>query len=318
MRLTCPNCGAEYEVPDEVIPTSGRDVQCSNCGDTWYQYHPDHMPEEDTDEDDLSSPDLSAARQEPAPDDTPEDDPETFEFTDTAPEDAEDEVEPDEAFDEDFDEDEDDDEDVGPPPDHPAPRRRALDPAVQSILREEAEYEERARGQDPLESQPDLGLGEPEQPPRPATESLRVKPGELIHDDTPAEPVRPGMVEGAAAAASSRRNLLPDIEEINSSLRRKGDTMKTGPRAAQTAARQARRGTQRGFISVLIILAVGATLYLQAPAIGKALPVLGPMMNTYVDVIDRGRSWLDRQAASLAAKLDDMAGDADRQPAPTE
>ena len=42
MRIVCPNCGAQYEVPDEVIPAEGRDVQCSNCGDTWYQHHPDH------------------------------------------------------------------------------------------------------------------------------------------------------------------------------------------------------------------------------------------------------------------------------------
>lgn len=47
MRLTCPNCEAHYEVPDEVVPTTGRDVQCSNCGETWFQHHPDHPPAED-------------------------------------------------------------------------------------------------------------------------------------------------------------------------------------------------------------------------------------------------------------------------------
>ena len=42
MRLTCPNCGAQYEVPDEVIPEEGRDVQCSNCEKTWFQpKHPE-------------------------------------------------------------------------------------------------------------------------------------------------------------------------------------------------------------------------------------------------------------------------------------
>lgn len=41
MRLSCPNCGAQYEVPLEVIPRAGRDVQCSNCGHTWFQIHPD-------------------------------------------------------------------------------------------------------------------------------------------------------------------------------------------------------------------------------------------------------------------------------------
>lgn len=37
MRLTCPNCEAEYEVGDGLVPTEGRDVQCSNCGKMWFQ-----------------------------------------------------------------------------------------------------------------------------------------------------------------------------------------------------------------------------------------------------------------------------------------
>jgi len=62
MRLTCPNCGAQYEVPDEVIPQEGRDVQCSNCGDTWYQAHPDH-PEAATE----PEPQSTATPQDDAP-----------------------------------------------------------------------------------------------------------------------------------------------------------------------------------------------------------------------------------------------------------
>ena len=42
MRLICPNCGAQYEVPESVIPETGRDVQCSSCGHTWFQSHPQH------------------------------------------------------------------------------------------------------------------------------------------------------------------------------------------------------------------------------------------------------------------------------------
>ena len=53
MRLTCPNCSAQYEVPDEVIPDEGRDVQCSNCEETWFQAKslpapPDPQPVQDT------------------------------------------------------------------------------------------------------------------------------------------------------------------------------------------------------------------------------------------------------------------------------
>jgi len=37
MRLVCPNCAAQYDVDDRVIPEGGRDVQCSNCGHSWFQ-----------------------------------------------------------------------------------------------------------------------------------------------------------------------------------------------------------------------------------------------------------------------------------------
>ena len=36
MRLICPNCSAEYEIPDDAIPEGGRDLQCSSCGGTWF------------------------------------------------------------------------------------------------------------------------------------------------------------------------------------------------------------------------------------------------------------------------------------------
>jgi predicted Zn finger-like uncharacterized protein len=37
MRLVCPNCEAKYEVPEDAIPDTGRDVQCANCGHAWFQ-----------------------------------------------------------------------------------------------------------------------------------------------------------------------------------------------------------------------------------------------------------------------------------------
>ena len=36
MRLTCPNCGAEYEVPDGMVPPAGRHVQCTSCHTRWF------------------------------------------------------------------------------------------------------------------------------------------------------------------------------------------------------------------------------------------------------------------------------------------
>jgi predicted Zn finger-like uncharacterized protein len=37
IRVVCPNCEANYEIPDDAIPDFGRDVQCANCGHTWHQ-----------------------------------------------------------------------------------------------------------------------------------------------------------------------------------------------------------------------------------------------------------------------------------------
>jgi len=46
MRLICPNCGAKYEVADDAIPPGGREVQCSNCAETWFQSDtPDDAPQ---------------------------------------------------------------------------------------------------------------------------------------------------------------------------------------------------------------------------------------------------------------------------------
>lgn len=36
MLIQCPNCNAQYEVPNDIIPATGRDVQCSSCSKTWF------------------------------------------------------------------------------------------------------------------------------------------------------------------------------------------------------------------------------------------------------------------------------------------
>ena len=178
MRLICPNCDAQYEVPDEVMPTDGRDVQCSNCGQTWFQHHPDNAPEEDQDR----SVDVDA----PAPD-----------------------------------------EEISPPPPpmpRPAePQRKQLDPAVADILRQEAEAEHEARRKrqsDTLESQPDLGLDSSDKNDSADSEDRRTRQAQermaRMRGEPKPEPVSDSSV--MAAAISSRRDLLPDLEEINSTL----------------------------------------------------------------------------------------------------
>jgi predicted Zn finger-like uncharacterized protein len=269
MRLTCPNCDAQYEVPDEVMPTSGRDVQCSNCGQTWFQHHPDNAPAEDDDGIDLSASD-------PDPD-----------------------------------------EEVSPPPPLPVaqetPQRRKLDPAIADILRQEAEAEFTARKkQSPasLETQPDLGL-----------EETQTEQGQTIDDNERRmqEAKRrmarmrgePDPVQAVALATGPRRELLPDIEEINSTLRSDADRNRYdvhGDGADGPAGQgKPKRGFKSGFLLMVVIALILAALYIFAPQIARAVPQVDPYLSAFVSWVDNTRLWLDWQVKTILTWLDSVA-----------
>ncbi len=146
MRLTCPNCGAQYEVDDDAIPESGRDVQCSNCGHVWYE-RPGAAddPAEMAEPDGWDDADRDTATQAPDDDDVDAPGGEAAGDTDSdrvaAPR-AEDDADADCADDA---EPEDVDEAAAPETAHPAAGPRRIAPDVERILREEAERERSAR-----------------------------------------------------------------------------------------------------------------------------------------------------------------------------
>lgn len=49
MRLTCPTCGAEYEIADAMVPASGRHVQCTACHTRWFVRGEAPQPESEDD-----------------------------------------------------------------------------------------------------------------------------------------------------------------------------------------------------------------------------------------------------------------------------
>ncbi|MCH2095370.1 MAG: zinc-ribbon domain-containing protein [Rhodobacteraceae bacterium] len=257
MRLICPNCDAQYEVPTEVIPEGGRDVQCSNCGHTWYQQHPD-------DQEGLLSLDAIDRL---------------------------------------------DDEDGLEPTAPPRPRARDLDPAVADVLRQEAAREAKARMADALESQPDLGLEEAGQP---ADRSSRPRRGQHLRDAPPADHVDAAANAAAAAAAApaARGTHLPDVEEINSTLRNGSETRRvsTPDGEARIAPRSGAFG--RGFRWVVSLAVLAVLLYLFAPQIGGAIPETAELLERYVLNVDKGRVWLDVQVDQGLLWLDDMSSEA--------
>src|SRR5438067_205597 len=37
MQLSCPNCGATYQVPDNAIGPNGRKIRCRACQTSWFE-----------------------------------------------------------------------------------------------------------------------------------------------------------------------------------------------------------------------------------------------------------------------------------------
>ncbi|MFY0621929.1 MAG: zinc-ribbon domain-containing protein [Pelagimonas sp.] len=289
MRLICPNCGAQYEVPVDVIPDGGRDVQCSNCGHTWYQRHPD------------DDPDLADELQQPVPDTQWQDDPEPQA---PAPEVAEPEA-----------------------PAQEAPKPRGLDPDMAALFQEEREYEARQRAAETIESQPDLGLQDPvedEQTRR--SRQARERMARLRGDERtvsapthepggPTEDEQDSAMEAAAAAAaaSSRRDLLPDVDEINQTLRASNQ-----PRAIDSAERETvadvppakKGGFGGGFLTMIVLGGAATGVYAFAAQIAETVPQVQPLLDSYVAAVDNGRVWLDQKFTELLQALDGFSSEA--------
>ncbi len=185
----------------------------------------------------------------------------------------------------------------------PSPQRREVDSAVAGILREEAEREARLRR---AEAEPERVETQGEMPLESASRTARSR--RLADLEAAEDAFDTGQIEAAVAtaAAASRRELLPDIEEINSSLRATGDRREGEEDAtdADTVGSGARRRSQsrRGFVIVLLLVAIATLAYVYAADIAEAVPQVAPYLERYIEAINNARFWLDDMARSLAGE----------------
>lgn len=269
MRIICPNCDAEYEVEETAIPVGGRDVQCSNCGHGWFQLRSDPA-------DALTA----ALYEDPVPDPLPH-----------PALNQQEGAEPDPAA---------------------APSRPKLDDAVLAVLREEAARELAARKAEAqgIELQGDLGL--------PPPVSLQVGRAPLAGPEPPPEaedpPLPPAarriaMLKGQpvpAAKTVARRDLLPDIEEINSTLR--PGMPGTGPEGQADGPAASGGGFRSGFSLILVLAAALVALYVMAPQLAMQVPGLAPTLEAYVALVDGARQVLDGLIRQATAVLQGLSG----------
>ena len=184
--------------------------------------------------------------------------------------------------------------------------RRSVDENLMAILREEAEREAAARKAEaaPIETQPDLGLTQ--SAPTPANAPAAAgglaaaarRIAQLKGQDPDARPAKP----------AARRDLLPDIEEINSSLKGSdpGDDDADGEQATGPAHS---RGFRSGFALSLVLAVFAAAVYTSAPRISAHIPAAEAAMTAYVGGVDHARLWLDSAMRSATQAVRDLAQD---------
>ncbi len=310
MRLVCPNCEAKYEVPDDAIPDSGRDVQCANCGHAWFQTRSRAVSAITPLTEAVETPAAVAAAPEPeVTSDVTAEAPAPVAETVAADPRKTDTVEtvepPAPATEAETPNDEATAKAIDAAPALPEPEEElaaevaapAVDEKVLSILREEAEREEEARrvevrktgamqaeADSQMQVQPDLGVDAAG-----VTGALTATQRRLAMlkgedpDAPPPEPPRP----------AARRDLLPDVEEINSTLQpgEGGD-----PDAEIDALPDLTRGRssfRSGFFLVFLLFIVAAVVYVAAQRLAAQFPALEGALNGYVAFVDGLRLWLN-------------------------
>ncbi len=239
MRLLCPNCDAEYEVDASVIPDSGRDVQCSNCGHAWFQLHPEIEAEFEAEESLHDAP--------PVPMEMP----------------------------------------LAADPSDGLPRR-GIDESVLAVLREEADRETAARRSDApqsIEMQTEMGLA-PQAAVASGAVAQRIARMKGVEAETaPPQPAR----------TQTRGEMLPEIEEINSTLRASSEK-RSGVAAAVSdtmSAVEGGSGFRSGFVLMLLLAVALVVVYVMAPAISQQIPGATGALDAYVAFVDSARLWLD-------------------------
>lgn len=176
------------------------------------------------------------------------------------------------------------------PPAAAAPAAYAVDDSVLAILREEAEREAQARRAEsakPLETQTDLGIEVAIPAAKRAVEVASATVVEADGDDK----------------LANRRTRLPDVEEINSTLRpTEAPQDGSGATDALPVAAEGRSSFRSGFLLVMTVAILGSALYGSADALAEAIPALAGPLKAYVGFVDSLRLHLDglMQSATVA------------------
>ncbi len=185
------------------------------------------------------------------------------------------------------------------------PQARQIDEAVLNVLREEAEREMIARrleAEAPIETQTDLGIDDAAAAAPMAASARHI--ARMKGEDPDAEP--------EVKRELSRREMLPDIEEINSSLRPGDVAIDSDGETFEIVQRpRPRTGFRSGFVLMVLLAVAVVAMYVMAPRIAEQIPAARPALDGYVAAVDSARAWLDTATRRVVDSLQGLAGASD-------
>lgn len=181
---------------------------------------------------------------------------------------------------------------------------RPIDDSVLAVLREEAERETNARRAEAphLETQEELGLAAVVA----ATVAAAPDLAPLAEPDPVAERIaRMKGIDPVPAKPQSRREMLPEIDEINTSLRASSEP-RTGEARAIADSLPHTRGNaafRTGFVIMILLALAIVALYVMAPKLAQQIPAAKGALDGYVAMVDAVRIWLDAQLRSATGAI---------------
>lgn len=273
MRLICPNCDAEYNVADDAIPQGGRDVQCSNCNNTWFQTRKSRILSREVSRI-LSTPIPSVVKSQ-SRDASGYDTPQSKNGTTEGPQHE---------------------------PVTDKPRHRQIDPSVANILRKEA-----SRNQSVADYSASKPAARRESNPEVVAET-RKRIAQMT-EGKDATSAGTSQASGQVAAPTTNPRSVPDINEINAALRGRATANDEGGLTELERYEAVRRkGFRRGFFIVLILIAVTIAPYIFSDEITQRMPELSGYMATYIAVIDQLRISLNAFIGGISETISNMIG----------
>jgi predicted Zn finger-like uncharacterized protein len=268
VRLTCPNCKAQYEVPEEDISPGGRDVQCSNCETTWFALAPPSEPDPSADR--SAAPRFAPApREEAEAEDDPPRQPEI------------------------------------PRPDPAVMSVLREERAFEDKAREDDRRwaGQRAAAEDGAD---DEALAERRRLADAAALGRARAGGAELRDGAAGR--QQGSAAGEAAPRPAGSARFPDVDRIAPGAEAgtgRGGEDTTPPQEWTTYGTTRRKGSgfRIGVVIALILLAIALALYLFADPVAEAMPEAAPVVSSYVEFVQSARVDLATRITVLSERI---------------